>query len=37
MSKIITRISAAISDKLSEKCQIILKQQGKTGEISRKL
>jgi transposase len=37
MSKIMTRISAAISDKLLERCQIILKQQGKTGEISRKL
>ncbi len=31
------RISVAISDKLLEKCQIALKQQGKTGEISRRL
>ena len=31
------RISSAISDELLEKCQITLKQQGKTGEISRRL
>ena len=31
------RTSVAISDKLLEKCQIALKQQGKTGEISRRL
>ena len=31
------RISLAISDELLEKCQITLKQQGKTGEISRRL
>lgn len=31
------RTSVAISDKLLEKCQITLKQQGKTGEISRRL
>ena len=31
------RTTSAISDKLLEKCQITLKQQGKTGEISRRL
>ena len=31
------RTSVAISDKLLKKCQITLKQQGKTGEISRRL
>jgi len=31
------RISSAISDELLEKCQITLKQQRKTGEISRRL
>ncbi len=32
-----TRLSTAISNKLLERCQIALKQQGKTGEISRRL
>ena len=32
-----TRVSSAISNKLLEKCEITLKQQGKTGEISRRL
>jgi len=31
------RVSSAISDELLEKCEITLKQQGKTGEIARRL
>jgi transposase len=31
------RISTAISDQLLEKCKTTLKQQGRTGEISRRL
>jgi hypothetical protein len=32
-----TRISSAISDELLEKREITLKQQGRTGELSRRL
>ncbi len=32
-----TKVSKAISDELLEKCKIALKQQGKTGEVSRRL
>jgi transposase len=31
------RVSSAISDELLKKCEITLKQQGKTGEIARRL
>lgn len=31
------KTSMAISDKLLEKCKIALKQQGKTGEVSKRL
>ena len=31
------RLSVAISDKLLERCKIALKQQGKTGEVARRL
>ena len=37
MRKIMARLSVAISDKLLERCKIALKQQGKTGEVARRL